>query len=184
MPEPVLPDLLRPGLAVVFCGTAAGRLSAQKGQYYAHPQNRFWRTLHATGLTPRQFAPHEYPRLLELGIGATDIAKHVSGMDHQLPKGSLGRDALDDLRARIAAVKPKLLAFTSLEGGRRFVGAKAKHGKQALTLGETGIWILPSPSPLAQSAWNESVWHALAEDVRSHRHGRLESSQGASQSLR
>ena len=118
MPEPVLPDLLVPGLDVVFCGTAAGRRSAQLGQYYAHPQNKFWRTLHATGLTPRLFAPHEYRSLLDLGIGATDTAKHASGMDHQLPKGALGGAALDDLRARIANAKPGILAFTSLAGGR------------------------------------------------------------------
>jgi len=156
---------------VVFCGTAAGRMSAARGQYYAHPQNKFWRTLHATGLTPRLLAPHEFALLPRFGIGATDIAKHVSGMDHQLPKGSLGHDALDDLRARILAVKPKLLAFTSLAGGRRFLGPKAKHGRQAETLGDTAIWILPSPSPAAQNAWNEGVWHALAREVLSHRNG-------------
>jgi TDG/mug DNA glycosylase family protein len=109
LPEPVLPDLLKPGLTVVFCGTAAGLKSAQLGQYYAHPQNKFWRVLHATGLTPRLFAPYEYPLLLELDIGATDIAKHAWGMDHQLPKGALGPAALDSLRARIAAAKPNFL---------------------------------------------------------------------------
>ena len=171
MPEPVLPDVLEPGLAVVFCGTAAGRVSAARGQYYAHPQNRFWRTLHATGLTPRLLAPHEFALLPRFGIGATDIAKHVCGMDHQLPKGSLDRAALDDLRARIGAAKPKILAFTSLAGGRRFLGPKAKHGKQAEMLGDTTIWILPSPSPAAQNAWNESVWHALARDALAHRNG-------------
>jgi TDG/mug DNA glycosylase family protein len=81
--DPVLPDLLMPGLCVVFCGTAAGSVSAAKGQYYAHPQNKFWRTLHAVGLTPRLFAPAEFPLLPSLGIGLTDIAKHVSGMDNQ-----------------------------------------------------------------------------------------------------
>ncbi len=166
MPAPVLPDLLRPGLTVVFCGTAAGRMSAARGQYYAHPQNRFWRVLHETGLTPRLFAPHEYPLLLDLGIGATDIAKHASGMDHQLPKGALGRAALDDLRTRIGAAKPKLLAFTSLAGGRKFLGPRVTHGPQAETIGETRIWVLPSPSPAAQNAWNARVWHDLAGEVR------------------
>jgi double-stranded uracil-DNA glycosylase len=181
LPEaPVLPDLIAPGLTLVLCGTAAGTVSARLGQYYAHPQNKFWRVLHATGLTPRLFAPHEYRELLKLGIGATDIAKHASGMDHQLPKGALGRGALDDLRARIAAARPKILAFTSLAGGRKFLGPKVVHGKQAEPLGDTAIWVLPSPSPAAQNAWNESVWHALAKDVAAYRNGGLEPPQRAS----
>ena len=99
-------------------------------------------------------------------VTATDIAKHVSGMDHQLPKGSLGTEAVADLKARILVAKPKLLAFTSLAGGRRVAGAKAVHGKQTATIGETAIWILPSPSPAAQNAWNENVWRALAREVK------------------
>ena len=150
---------------MVFCGTAAGTMSAKLGQYYAHPQNKFWRVLHATGLTPRLFASHEYRALLALGIGATDIAKHAYGMDHQLPKGALGRAALDDLRGRILAARPKILAFTSLAGGRKFLGPKVRHGKQEETVGDTAIWVLPSPSPAAQNAWNESVWHDLARAV-------------------
>jgi len=165
---------------VVFCGTAAGTLSAKLGQYYANPQNRFWRTLHATRLTPRLFAPHEYRELLKLGIGATDIAKHASGMDHKLPKDALGRAALDELQTRILAARPRILAFTSLAGGRKFLGPKVLHGKQAQTLRETTIWVLPSPSPAAQNAWNESVWHALAKDVAAHRNGGVEPPQTAS----
>ena len=67
MRDPILPDLLQPGLDLVFCGTAAGRRSAEEGAYYAHPGNLFWRTLHAVALTPRLFAPAEYPLLPALG---------------------------------------------------------------------------------------------------------------------
>ena len=52
--DSVLPDLLQSDLRLVFCGTAPGTVSAQRGQYYAHPQNKFWRTLHATGLMREQ----------------------------------------------------------------------------------------------------------------------------------
>jgi len=38
----VLPDVLTPGLQVVFCGTAAGTASAKRGAYYAGPGNQFW----------------------------------------------------------------------------------------------------------------------------------------------
>ena len=41
----VLPDILQPGLRVVFCGTAAGRASAKARAYYAGPGNSFWKTL-------------------------------------------------------------------------------------------------------------------------------------------
>ena len=56
----VLPDVLEPDLDIVFCGTAAGTRSADVGAYFAHPQNRFWRTLAEVGLTPRRLAPTEF----------------------------------------------------------------------------------------------------------------------------
>jgi TDG/mug DNA glycosylase family protein len=86
-PAHVLPDLLKPGLRIVFCGTAAGNVSAARGAYYAHPQNRFWAALHAFGLTPRKLRPEDYAELSQWGLGLTDIAKHVSGVDRELPAG-------------------------------------------------------------------------------------------------
>jgi TDG/mug DNA glycosylase family protein len=161
----VLPDRLTPGLRLVFCGTAAGRQSALQKLYYAHPQNKFWRTLHEVGLTPRLFAPRDYPLLLEMGIGLTDIAKHVYGMDHQLPKDALGVEAVAALKARIAKAAPHLLAFTSLNGGRRVMGPKAVAGEQPDRLGVTRVFILPSPSPLAANHWDIKPWRDLAKAV-------------------
>jgi TDG/mug DNA glycosylase family protein len=164
-PSPVLPDRLKPGLKLVFCGTAAGRQSALQKAYYAHAQNKFWQTLHAVGLTPRAFAPAEYTLLWDLEIGLTDIAKFAFGMDHQLPPGALGPDAAEALRARILKMRPRHLAFTSLNAGRKVMGAKAVAGAQAERLGETQVWILPSPSPLAANHWDIAPWRALARAV-------------------
>lgn len=164
--KPVLPDRLKPGLTLVFCGTAAGRRSALLGAYYAHPQNRFWRTLHEVGLTPRLFAPAEYPLLWALGIGLTDIAKTAYGMDHQLPAGALGEGAARALRARILKAAPRHLAFTSLTAGRAVMGKGAPVGEQRERLGDTRVWILPSPSPLAANHFTIAPWRALADAVR------------------
>ena len=163
----VLPDVLRPGLKIVFCGTAAGTESARRGHYYAHPQNKFWPTLHAIGLTPHRLKPEEFPRVGEWGIGLTDIAKTVSGMDSELPPGSLGRLACEGLRQRMMAHQPVLLAFTSLTAGRRFLGPAAGFGEQAETIGATRLWILPSPSPAANWNWraHEHWWRAVAEEA-------------------
>lgn len=166
--DPVLPDVLEHGLKVVFCGTAPGTVSATLKQYYAHPQNKFWRVLLDVGLTPRLFAPSEYPQLPAFGIGLTDIAKHSSGMDNQLPRGSLGLNALSGLRRRIERCQPANLAFTSLTGGRKFLGSKAAFGLQSQTIGPTQIWVLPSPSPAAHWNWDAHLhaWQALADHVR------------------
>ena len=162
----ILPDRLRPGLKLVFCGTAAGRISALRQAYYAHGQNKFWTALHTIGLTPRLFAPHEYELLWEHGIGLTDIAKHVYGMDHQLPKDALGDEAAAALRARILKVQPQFLAFTSLNAGRKVMGPRACAGEQAEKLGATRIFILPSPSPLAANHWDILPWQELARAVK------------------
>ena len=161
----LLPDLLQPNLMLVFCGTAAGTVSAAAGHYYAHPHNKFWKTLHAVGLTPRLPQPSEFRTLLDYRIGLTDIAKTVCGMDKELPKGSLGELACLDLRRRIEKAQPGILAFTSLTAGRRFLGADAGFGEQQQAIGTTRIWVLPSPSPTAQWNWDESWWRKLARAV-------------------
>jgi double-stranded uracil-DNA glycosylase len=166
-PPHVLPDLIKPGLRIVFCGTAAGTVSAARGAYYAHPQNRFWSALHAVGLTPRQLRPEDYPELSQWGLGLTDIAKHVSGMDRELPAGALGPDARAALKAKIAAAAPDWLAFTSLTAGRRYLGrAAAGFGEQPERIGRTRLWLLPSPSPTAGWNWarHKHWWQALADE--------------------
>src|SRR5437660_6183028 len=104
----VLPDVIAPGLRVVFCGTAVGAKSARAGAYYAGPGNQFWPVLHRVGLTPRQLAPPEYTRLLDYGIGLTDVCKTRSGSDLEL-----GEDGFDvvGLLERLRPVAPAYLAF-------------------------------------------------------------------------
>ena len=63
----LVPDLLAPGLDLVFCGTAPSPASFKARAYYANPGNAFWPTLHAVGLTPERFAPERYPELLAWG---------------------------------------------------------------------------------------------------------------------
>jgi TDG/mug DNA glycosylase family protein len=81
---PVLPDILGPDLAVVFCGSAVGLRSAEVGAYYAGPGNKFWPTLAAIELTPRRLAPDEYATVLDYGIGLTDLTKTEFGADAAL----------------------------------------------------------------------------------------------------
>jgi len=165
LPPDVLHDLLEPSLRVVLCGTAASTVSAKAGAYYAHPQNKFWRILHETGLTPARLQPHQFRELLRYRIGLTDLVKTHSGMDHQVRSG-FGTTAQARLRASILQCGPKFLAFTSKAAGQNFLGGKRDYGEQSETLANTRIWILPSTSGAANGSWRPEVWHAFADRVR------------------
>jgi TDG/mug DNA glycosylase family protein len=67
-------DLLKPGLRLVFCGYNPSLTSGRSGYHYAHPGNRFWRVLHASGITDRLYRPEEDEALPDtLGIGFTRV---------------------------------------------------------------------------------------------------------------
>jgi TDG/mug DNA glycosylase family protein len=165
--QDVLHDVLSYSLEVVFCGTAVGTVSAKAGAYYAHPQNKFWRILHETGLTPELLRPDQYRDLLTYRIGLTDFVKTHFGMDHQIPLSRLAEISRTRLRASVLAYGPKFLAFTSKTAGQKFLGSAREYGEQIELIGETRIWILPSTSGAANGAWRPEVWHRFAEVVRS-----------------
>lgn len=165
MEAPVLDDLLRPGLRAVFCGTAAGSLSAARGEYYAGRGNRFWTILHETGMTggPRALPAGEWRRLDEHGLGLTDLWKAHSGADSSLPAG--GFDSAR-LRSSILANSPQALAFNGLKAAKAFLGRPADYGLQPETVGETAVWVLPSTSGAANGRWDARHWHALAASLK------------------
>lgn len=160
MTDHKLPDVLRPGLKVVFCGTAAGARSAQVGAYYAGRGNKFWRTIHQIGLTPRLLDPHEFRCLPEFGVGLTDIAKTYSGADTGLRAAHF--DAAG-LRHKIAQFAPCALAFNGKRSARAYYGAAVTYGQQPDGIGATAVFVLPSTSGAASGFWDASHWQRLAE---------------------
>jgi len=158
--EVILPDLLRAGLALVFCGTAAGRRSAAEGAYYAHPGNLFWRALFETGLTPRLLAPSEFMQLPAYGIGLTDLAKHHAGNDSELPREAFDRVSLI---TKIEQHQPGIVAFTSKNAARVALGQHVAYGLQDEAIGNTRVFVLPSPSGLARGHWSLEPWQQLAD---------------------
>ncbi|CAM3697435.1 mismatch-specific DNA-glycosylase [Deinococcus frigens] len=161
----LVPDVLRPGLTLVLVGTAPSRISAAQRAYYANPVNKFWRTLHVVGLTPRQLAPQEYPQVVDHGIGLTDVAKRHSGVDSALP-GEAWKP--DELREKIRTYHPQIVAFTSKRGAsellRRPTG-KLPYGLQTELLEGAEVWVLPSTSPLGHNHFQLAPWQALADRV-------------------
>jgi double-stranded uracil-DNA glycosylase len=156
----MLDDLLRRDLHIVFCGTAASRISAHTGHYYANPGNKFYRTLHAIGLTDRELKPENYKSLLDYGIGLTDLNKIDSGMDHQLSPRNFDVDAF---RQKMLRFEPRVISFTSKRGAQvYFDRVGIDYGEQTETLNEIRIFVLPSTSG-ANASWktNEHHWESM-----------------------
>lgn len=155
----VLPDLLKPGLSVVFCGTAPSLKSAEEKAYYAKPGNKFWPTLHEVGLTPRRLEPREYPSLLNYGLGLTDLVKDQFGQDSALNFEETSRSVLLEKLLKHA---PKIVAFTSLRAVKESLGVSMKYGLQDARVGQSRVFVLPSPSGLASGYWDIAFWRELA----------------------
>ena len=141
----VLPDVLAPGLRVVFCGTAVGERSAERGHYYAGPGNEFWRLLHESGLTPRLLSPDDDRDLPAFGLGLTDLVKDLA----QSHDRGLTFDAAG-LAERLERYHPRWLAFTSKKAGQeaaRALGHPAPRlGPTPWRLGGAAVFVLPNPS--------------------------------------
>ena len=161
-----LPDQLQPNLRLVFVGTAAGQRSADLGHYYAGPGNRFWPTIHEVGITPHRYEPREFPELLKLGIGFTDVCKLGAGMDHQALKFPVDIEAFRD---KILRYRPDTVAFTSKKAASLFYGRPTKAvalGRQAADGDFPVVFVVASPSGAASGHWSAQPWRELAEWVR------------------
>jgi len=159
----MLPDVLDPGLKVVFCGTAVGDKSHEVAAYYANPRNKFWKVLHATGFTPLLLSPNDYPILPKYGLGLTDLVKTRHGNDNTLTDGDFD---IDGFNKRIFVHKPKAIAFNGKTAAIKFLRKPVNYGRQTELIGSTVIFVLPSTSGLASRYWDEHFWHEFATFIK------------------
>lgn len=143
-----LPDFLGAGLRVVICGTAAGKTSAIRGHYYAGPGNMFWTYLFRAGITTEPLFPSSDSRVLEFGVGLTDLAKKVAASsDH----GLRSHYDVDGFVTKVERYRPAWVAFHGKEAAKAVARALGERrevdlGEQSWTIGETRVFVLPSAS--------------------------------------
>ncbi len=149
MPMQVLPAILAPQLSVVFCGTAVGECAAARGHHYAGPGNSFWRLLHEAGFTQRRLPPEEDATLPSYGYGLTDLLQVEAQSQHRGRRFDVA-----SLVATVQVYQPRWLAFTSKTAGQaaaRGLGlAVPGLGPADWRIGETPVFVLPSPSGVNQ----------------------------------
>jgi TDG/mug DNA glycosylase family protein len=143
-----VPDVIAPGLKVLFCGINPGLYTAAIGHHFGRPGNRFWPTLHAAGFTPHLFDPSEEQDLLPLGFGITNVVARATAAADELTEREIvagGRI----LTSKVRQYEPRYLAILGIGAFRTaFAQPKAVIGLQPDPIGETRVWVLPNPSGL------------------------------------
>ena len=141
-----VPDILAPGLRVVFCGINPGRRSTAAGCHFANPRNDFWRLLADAGLTPRRLDPSDQWTMLELGYGLTNAAHRTTRGSSDLRRADFA--GTPERLARIAdELAPEVLAFVGKAAYRGAFRERPALGLQERRLGSTRLFVLPSTSP-------------------------------------
>ncbi|GAA3758183.1 TDG/mug DNA glycosylase family protein [Spinactinospora alkalitolerans] len=156
-----VPDVLAPGLDVLFCGINPGLYSGHTGLHFARPGNRFWPALHASGFTPRLLSPAEQHLLPEWGLGITNLVARATARADELTAEEL-REGGAVLRRRLREYRPALLAVLGVTAYRQaFARPDARIGPRDETVGGTPVWVLPNPSGL-NAHWSAE---AIAEEL-------------------
>jgi double-stranded uracil-DNA glycosylase len=156
-PETAVPDVLAPGLRVLFCGINPGRVSAAAQAHFANPRNDFWRLLHAAGFTPRLLEPLEQLELLTYGVGVTNAAARTTPGSGDLRKGDFA-GAAERLERIARDLRPAWIGFVGKEAYRGTFGDRPELGAQKRRLAETQLFVLPSTSPAnAAVPWDERL---------------------------
>ncbi len=143
-----VPDVIKPGLEILFCGINPGLYTAAVGHHFARPGNRFWPAIYAAGFTPRLLSPFEEHQLLEYGYGITNVVPRASTAADELTREELAAGG-KELRAKVLHYHPLCLAVLGVGAYREaFDRPKASLGRQPEKIGETIVWVLPNPSGL------------------------------------
>ena len=143
-----VPDLIGRGLAVLFCGINPGLYSGATGHHFARPGNRFWPALHAAGLTDQVVRPWEERRLLEYGLGITNLVARATATAAELGPDEL-RAGRATLGRKIRRFRPRALAVLGIGAYRlAFESPHATVGRQPGLFDGAELWLLPNPSGL------------------------------------
>jgi TDG/mug DNA glycosylase family protein len=143
-----VPDLIRPGLSILFCGINPGLYSAATRHHFARPGNRFWPALHAAGFTARPLHPWEEERLLDCGLGITNLVARATASAAELTPTEL-RAGRRRLARKVRRFSPRWVAVVGIGAYRTaFARPDAMTGRQPEGIAGAGLWVLPNPSGL------------------------------------
>lgn len=158
-----LTDFLRPGLRVVVTGTIAAWHRAEREHYYAGAGNQFWVLLHASGLVPEPLEPADDHRVMDFGVGLTDLVRTRVSRPGEPPVFDV-----DAFTAKIVRCRPAAVAWVSKTSASSYARAAGQRlprdfGPLPWDVAGRPAFVLPGPSganngmplPLRIALWRD-----------------------------
>jgi len=167
-----VPDLLGPGLKLVFVGINPGLWTAATQTHFAHPGNRFYPALRLAGIIDRELdradgmTDEDRAYLLGRGIGISNLVNRATTRADELSAVEL-RAGPARLEALIQQWTPKVVAVAGITAFRTaFSRPRARLGRQPNNLAGAELWVVPNPSGLNAHETIPSLAAAYAEPAR------------------
>ncbi|MGB2643680.1 MAG: mismatch-specific DNA-glycosylase [Candidatus Acidiferrum sp.] len=151
-----LPDHLRKGMKLVIVGCNPSESSVRVGHYYAGRTNQFWPILYESGVVPEPFDYHDDKRVIEFGIGLTDLVKRPTKGIEELTREDFAEGRIV-LSQKLEEFTPHVVAFNGKIVYEQFSQRKCKFGLQKEQLYGSRVYVLPSTSSQNTGARNEKL---------------------------
>jgi TDG/mug DNA glycosylase family protein len=149
-----VPDLIGPGVKLLFVGINPGLWTAATQTHFAHPGNRFYPALleaciidvpidRGVGMTDA-----DRRSLIERGIGITNIVHRATARASELTSDEL-RAGGDQLRNFVRTHRPAVVAVAGITAYRSaFDVPNAAMGEQPESFEGSRLFVVPNPSGL------------------------------------
>ena len=167
-----VPDLVGPGLRLLFVGINPGLWTAATQTHFAHPGNRFYPALRLAGVVDRDFdrasgmTAEDRAYLIARGIGNTNLVNRATVRADELTCAELVACAAR-LTAFLEQHRPRVVAVAGITAYRTaFRRPKARAGRQDEPLAGAEVWVVPNPSGLNAHETIASLAEAYAAPAR------------------
>ncbi len=167
-----VPDLVGPGVRLLFVGINPGLWTAATQTHFAHPGNRFYPALRLAGIVDRDldraagFDDADRAYVLSRGLGNTNLVNRATARADELTAAEL-RAGAERLRETVARWRPRVVAVAGITAYRTAFGEpKAQVGRQPTDLAGAELWVVPNPSGLNAHHTTATLAAAYAEPAR------------------
>jgi TDG/mug DNA glycosylase family protein len=169
-----VPDLIGPGLRLLFVGINPGLWTAATQTHFAHPVNRFYPALLAAGIITRAIDPaagmsdEDRAHLVSRGIGISNVVHRATARADELSRAELVEGGLR-LQELVRRERPRVVAVAGITAYRSAFGQpRSTAGPQPLdeAWGGAQVWVVPNPSGLNAHETVATLATAYAEPAR------------------